>query len=108
MLRMAPAKKRNTSAMAGISSFSTARYGLPQLSDSSRASRGPFCSILSARASSMAARSRGTFLAQAGKARCAASTASVTCSGDASCMRTMLLPVAGLMMSSSSPSPVMN
>jgi hypothetical protein len=40
LVRAAPAKKRNTSAIAGISSFKAAASGLPVLSDSSLANAG--------------------------------------------------------------------
>src|SRR5512137_1727246 len=59
IVRHAPAKNRNTSAIAGISSPSAAAYGLPQLSDSSLAYAAPSASMRSASLSSSAARSLG-------------------------------------------------
>ncbi|MNL52276.1 hypothetical protein D3C87_1754360 [compost metagenome] len=47
-LRMAPAKKRQQSMMAGSSSFFTALIGLPQLSASRLAKSSAFFSIASA------------------------------------------------------------
>ena len=60
--RAAPAKKRNTSAIAGISSPVTAARGLPVLRDSSEAYSSPFASMWSAILSRSAPRSLGRSL----------------------------------------------
>src|ERR1041384_4374674 len=108
MLRQAPAKKRNTSAMAGISSFSAALSGLPQFCDSSFAKSMASASMRSASLSSSVARSFGTVAAQPGNALAAAFTAATTCSSDASLTCVMTLPVAGSSTPRSSPPPLMS
>src|ERR1043165_5358059 len=105
-VRAAPAKKRNTSAMAGISSFSAADSGLPQFCDSSAAKSAPPASMRSASFISSVARSFGTVAAQAGKAFDAAVTAAAICPSSASATCAMTLPVAGLSTSCSSPLPL--
>jgi hypothetical protein len=70
--RQAPAKNRNTSATAGISSFSAAGYGLPQFCDSIFANAAPSASMRSASFSSSVARSFGGVRDQPSKAASAA------------------------------------
>src|SRR6185503_2446841 len=106
MARQAPAKNRNTSAMAGISSFNAAASGLPQFCDSSEAKSCASASMRSASFNNSVARSLGTVLAQAAKALDAAPTAAVICSSEASFTCVMTLPVAGLSTSCSSPLPL--
>src|SRR6478735_164716 len=104
--RAAPAKKRNTSAIAGISSLSAAASGLPQFCDSRLANSAASASMRSASFSSSVLRSLGTVAAHAGNAFAAACTAAVICSSDASATCTMTLPVAGSSTPSSSPLPL--
>src|SRR5689334_23699409 len=104
--RAAPAKKRNTSAIAGISSLSAAASGLPQFCDSSAANSAASASMRSASFSSSVLRSFGTVAAQPGKAFAAACTAAVICSSDASATCAITLPVAGSSTPSSSPLPL--
>src|SRR6188508_2792687 len=104
--RQAPAKKRNTSAIAGISSFNAAASGLPQFCDSSDANACASASMRSASFRSKVARSFGTVPAQPAKAFDAAPTAAVTCSSEASFTCAMTLPVAGLSTFCSSPLPL--
>src|ERR1700690_1048479 len=104
-VRAAAAKKRNTSAIAGISSFKAAASGLPVLSDSNFANAGPSASMRSAKRSSSAARSLGTVCAQPGPATSAPATAASSCARLASCTSAMLLPLAGSSMRSRVPSP---
>src|SRR4051812_4368519 len=106
MLRAAPAKKRNTSAMAGISSLSAAASGLPQFCDSSAANSAPSASMRSASFSSSVARSFGTVAAQPANAFEAAPTAAVICSSEASATCAITLPVAGFSTLCSSPLPL--
>ncbi len=75
IVRHAPAKKRNTSAIAGISSLSAAASGLPQFSDSTFANAAPSASMRSASFSSRYARSFGAVRAQPSNAASAAFTA---------------------------------
>ncbi len=105
MERQAPAKNRNTSAMAGISSPSAAASGLPQLSDSSFANAGPSASMRSASFSSSAARSLGAVRDQPANAASAAFTAASTCSRDASGTFASSFPVEGFSTSSTLPAP---
>src|SRR6187401_3459164 len=104
--RAAPAKKRNTSAIAGISSFSAAASGLPQFCDSRPANSVASASMRSASFSSSVLRSFGTVAAHPGNAFAAACTAAVICSSDASATCAMTLPVAGSSTPSSSPLPL--
>src|SRR3954468_13966019 len=104
--RAAPAKNRNTSAMAGISSLSAAASGLPQFCDSSAANSLPSASMRSASFINRAPRSFGTVAAHAGKAFAAALTAAAICPSSASATCAMTLPVAGLSTSCSSPLPL--
>src|SRR3954467_4186686 len=104
--RQAPAKKRNTSAIAGISSFRAALSGLPQFCDSSEANSCASASMRSASFSSKVARSFGTVPAQPAKAFDAAPTAAVTCSSEASFTCAITLPVAGSSTPCSSPLPL--
>src|SRR6185312_13749588 len=106
--RHAPAKKRNTSAIAGISSLSAAAYGLPQFSDSSFAKSAASASMRSASLYSNVARSFGTVAAQPGNAFDAACTAFSIWSSDASCTCAITLPVAGSSTPRSSPLPLMS
>src|SRR5688572_26013911 len=106
--RPAPAKKRNTSAMAGISSFSAAASGLPQFCDSSAAKSWPSASMRSASFSSSVARSFGTVAAQPAKAFDAALTAATICSSEASATCVMTFPVDGLSTFCSSPLPLVS
>src|SRR5215510_7515669 len=106
--RHAPAKKRNTSAIAGISSLSAADSGLPQFCDSSAANSLPSASMRSASFSSSAARSFGTVPDQPSKAFEAAPTAATICSSEASATCVMTFPVAGLSTSCSSPLPLIS
>src|SRR6185503_12301808 len=105
-LRHAPAKKRNTSAIAGISSLSAAASGLPQFCDSSAANSLPSASMRSASFMSSVARSFGTVAAQPGNALAAALTAPAICPSSASATCVMTLPVAGLSTFCSSPLPL--
>src|SRR5688572_26133395 len=106
--RAAPAKKRNTSAMAGISSFNAALKGFPQFCDSSAANSSASASMRSASFISSAPRSFGTVAAQPGNALAAAATAAATCSSEASVTWVMTLPVAGLSTFCSSPLPLVS
>ena len=105
IVRQAPAKKRNTSATAGISSFSAAGSGLPQFSDSSFANAGPSASMRSASLSSSVARSFGAVRAQPSNAASAAFTAASICAREASGTFASTLPVAGFSTCSTLPSP---
>src|SRR6187401_156725 len=105
IVRAAPAKKRNTSAIAGISSLSAAFSGLPQFCDSRRANSMASASMRSASFMSSAPRSLGTVWAQPVKALAAAFTAAVICSSEASATCAITLPVAGSSTPSSSPLP---
>src|SRR5450631_2965554 len=104
-VRAAAAKKRKTSAIAGISSFKAAASGLPVFSDSNFANAGPSASMRSAKRSSSAARSFGTVCAQPGPANSAAATAASSCARLASCTSAMRLPLAGSSTCSRVPSP---
>src|SRR5678816_1849569 len=106
IVRAAPAKKRNTSAIAGISSLSAAFSGLPQFCDSRRANSMASASMRSASFMSSAPRSFGTVWAQPAKALAAAFTAAVICSSEASATCAITLPVAGSSTPSSSPLPL--
>src|SRR6188508_1148849 len=106
IVRQAPAKKRNTSAIAGISSFSAAASGLPQFCDSSAANSCASASMRSASLSSSVARSFGTVPAQLAKAFDAAPTAAAICPSSASATAAITLPVAGLSTFCSSPLPL--
>src|SRR5258706_6741731 len=104
-VRAAPAKKRNTSAMAGISSPLTAASGLPQFCDSIEAYSAASLSIRSASFRSSAARSFGGVAAQAEKAACAAATAASIYSFEASGTEARALPLAGSRIFSTAPRP---
>src|SRR4051812_12494941 len=106
IVRAAPAKKRNTSAIAGISSLSAAFSGLPQFCDSRRANSMASDSMRSASFMSSAPRSFGTVAAQPAKAFAAACTAAVICSSEASATCAITFPVTGSSMPSSSPLPL--
>src|SRR6187397_2243366 len=106
IVRAAPAKKRKTSAIAGISSLSAAFSGLPQFCDSRRANSMASASMRSASFMSSAPRSLGTVWAQPVKALAAAFTAAVICSSEASATCAITLPVAGSSTPSSSPLPL--
>eukprot|EP01139_Manchomonas_bermudensis_P006045 Amastigsp_a176310_44.p5 type:complete len:118 gc:universal Amastigsp_a176310_44:417-64(-) len=106
MQRHAPAKYRKTSAVAGSSSLSTARYGLPQLSDSTRARFAASASMKSATLRRSVARSFGVVCAHASAALCAACTAAWTCAGDASLTSSSFSPVAGFITAMGAPSPL--
>src|SRR6185436_10356732 len=105
-LRHAPAKKRNTSAIAGISSLSAAASGLPQFCDSSAANSLPSASMRSASFMSRVPRSFGTVAAHPGNAFAAPFTAAMICDSSASPTCAMTLPVAGLSTFCSSPLPL--
>ena len=105
IVRAAPAKKRNTSATAGISSASTAAWGLPQLRDSIVASSAAAPSMRSASLSNAVARSLGEVADQPAKAASAALTAASICSGEASGTFASSLPLAGSSTGSSLPLP---
>ena len=108
MVRQAPAKKRNTSAMAGISSLRAAASGLPQFCDSSLANAAPSASMRSASLSSRAARSFGAVCDQPSNAALAALAAASTWPREASLTLASTLPVAGFSTSSVRPSPAVS
>src|SRR5580658_2904818 len=104
--RHTPAKKRNTSAIDGISSASMAASGLPVLRDSSAAYASPSASMCSATRSSSAARSFGGVRAQPPKAASAALTAASTCATEAAGTAAICSPLAAFTTGSAAASPL--
>ena len=80
MVRTAPAKNRNTSTIAGISSPIAALIGLPKLSASSFPKASPSLSIRLAISNNAAERSPGVVCDHWPKASLAPATAASTCS----------------------------